>query len=124
METKNGNTIFNMREMKDLTNLSVKLAAPRSNGQDKLNVIISGNFRKGMNWIEMVDEMLGLNLKSAPYQPIFKGKVYESSRLFIVVSDLPVSDLKRGFRRDYTDIINLDRPSEAVRGVFKESQNE
>lgn len=124
METKNGNTIFNMREMKDLTNLSVKLAAPKSNGQDKLNVIISGNFRKGMNWIEMVDEMLGLNLKSAPYQPIFKGKVYESSRLFIVVSDLPVSDLKRGFRRDYTDIINLDRPSEAVRGVFKESQNE
>ena len=114
METKNGNTIFNMREMKDLTNLSVKLAAPRSNGQDKLNVIISGNFRKGMNWIEMVDEMLGLNLKSAPYQPIFKGKVYESSRLFIVVSDLPVSDLKRGFRRDYTDIINLDHPSEAV----------
>lgn len=114
METKNGNTIFNMREMKDLTNLSVKLAAPRSNGQDKLNVIISGNFRKGMNWIEMVDEMLGLNLKSTPYQLFFKGKVYESSRLFIVVSDLPVSDLKRGFRRDYTDIINLDRTSEAV----------
>ena len=114
METKNGNTIFNMREMKDLTNLSVKLAAPRTSEQDKLNVIISGNFRKGMNWLEMVSEMLGLNFKSASYQPIFKGKVYESSQLFIVVSDLLDSDLKRGFRRNYTDIINLDRPLEAV----------
>lgn len=114
METKNENTIFSEREMKELINLTVKLAALGSSEHDKLNVIISGNFRKGMNWLEMVGEMLGLKFKSAAYHPIFKGKVYENSRLFIVVSDLPDCDLKRGFRRDYTDIINLDRPSETV----------
>ena len=114
MEQKNNVTIFSEREMKELTKLAIELAAPRTSKQVEMNVIISGNFRKGMNWLEMVSEMLGLNLKSAPYQPIFKGKVYEGNRLFIVVSDLPDSDLKHGFRRNYTDIINLDRPSETV----------
>ena len=114
MEQKNNVTIFSEREMKELTKLAIELAAPRTSKQVEMNVIISGNFRKGMNWLEMVCKMLGLNLKGAAYQPIFKGKVYEGDRLFIVVSDLPDSDLKHGFRRNYTDIINLDRPSETV----------
>ena len=112
MEQKNNVTIFSEREMKELTKLAIELAAPKTS--EEMNVIISGNFRKGMNWLEMVSEMLGLKLKSAPYQPIFKGKVYEGNWLFIVVSDLPDSDLKHGFRRNYTHIINLDRPSETV----------
>ena len=88
METKIENTIFSEREMKELTKLAIKLAAPRSREQGKMNFIISGNFRKGMNWLEMVSEELGLNLKSAAYQPVFKGKVYESNRHFVVVSFL------------------------------------
>lgn len=114
MEAKNKNQIFSEREVKELTKLVVKLAASKTSDKDKLNVIISGNCRKGKNWLEMVAEMMGLKLKSTPYQPIYKGKVYEGSQLFIVISDLPESDLKRGFRRDYTDIINLDRPSKTV----------
>lgn len=113
MEQKN-NITFSEREMKELTKLAIELAAPRTSEQGEMNIIISGNFRKGKIWLEMVSEMLGLNLKSAAYQPIFKGKVYEGNRLFIVVSDLPDSDLKHGFRRNYTHIINLDRPTETV----------
>ena len=68
METKNGNTIFSEREMKELTKLAIKLAAPRTSEQDKLNVIISGNFRKGMNWLEMARSQFQECLLPAHFQ--------------------------------------------------------
>lgn len=114
MEQKN-EIIFNLRELTDLTRLAEILRQPRQNEWDERNVIISGNARKGIAWVEMVNSQLHLGLHSLPYQAYIKGKIFSGKWLTITASDLLESDIIYKFRRrEYTDIVRLDRRSSAV----------
>jgi hypothetical protein len=115
MEQKNSNSFaFSLRETEELTRLAVKLSEPRKNECYEMNVMLSGDVRKGMEWVKMIDQMLTLKLKGAPYQPLCASKVYECKWLKIVVSDLSETEIRCRFRMEYTDVVNLDRPSETV----------
>lgn len=114
MEQKN-EIIFNLRELTDLTRLAEILRQPRQNEWDERNVIISGNARKGMAWVEMVNSQLRLGLQGQPYQADIKGKIFNGKWLTITTSDLLESDIIYKFRRrEYTDIVRLDRRRAAV----------
>ncbi len=114
MEQKNA-IVFNLRELTDLTRLVEILRQPRKSEWDERNVIISGNGRKGMAWVEMINAQLRLGLRSLPYQTDIKGKIFTGKWLTIIASDLNESDIMFRFRRrDYTDVIRLDRPSSTV----------
>lgn len=116
MEQKN-EIIFNLRELTDLTRLAEILRLPRQNEWDERNVIISGNARKGMAWVEMVNSQLRLGLQSQPYQADIKGKIFSCKWLTITISDLSESDIIYKFRRrEYTDIVRLDRHTSTVEG--------
>ena len=114
MEQKNDIT-FSMRELTDLIRLAETLRQPRKSEWDERNVAICGNGRKGMAWVEMINDQLRLGLRSQPYQADIKGKIFMGKWLTIITSDLSKSDIRYKFRHwDYTDIVNLDRPSETV----------
>jgi hypothetical protein len=55
-----------------------------------------------------LDELLGLHLKSMPFSSLYSGKHYDGKGLFIIASDLPVAELKRGFPKLYSDVILLE----------------
>ena len=90
-----------------LTELAAKIHQRGNYPYPPINVILSGNTRKGMLWVKLMDEMMGLKLKSLPYKELYRGKHYEGKALFIIVSELPVAELKRGFPKLYTDVIEL-----------------
>ena len=97
----------------ELVNLMLKIHHRDKKEDTSINVIFSGDARTGMLCVKWMEKVLSLNLKSLPYTSLYKGKHYESSGLFIIASELPVSDLNRGFLKEYTDIIIFDQPTEA-----------
>ena len=96
----------------ELVNLMLKIHHRDKKEDTSINVIFSGDARTGMLCVKLMEKVLSLNLKSLPYNSLYKGKHYESSGLFIIASELPVSDLNRGFPKEYTDIIIFDQPTE------------
>ena len=103
-----------MSEAVQLTKLALKIK-PRGNyPYPPINVILSGNNRKGMLWVKLMDELMTLHLKSLPYSGLYSGKHYEGKGLFIIVSDLPVAELKRGFPKLYSDVILLEESPSGV----------
>ena len=84
--------------MKELVDLILKIHRRDKRDEDVINVIFSGDARMGMVCVNLMEKVLGLNLKSLPYNPLYKGKHYEAKGLFIIASDLPVADLNQGFR--------------------------
>lgn len=103
---------FSMAEAIQLTKLAVKIQQRGNHPYPPINVILRGNIRKGMLWVKLMDELMSLKLKSLPFSGLYSGKHYDGKGLFIIVSDLPVADLKRGFPKLYSDVILLeDTPS-------------
>lgn len=120
---------FSMNEAIQLTKLAVKIHqrgwracehhVVKSNTVSNypyppINVILSGNTRKGMLWVKLMDELMSLKLKSLPFSGLYSGKHYDGKGLFIIVSDLPVADLKRGFPKLYSDVILLENTPSGV----------
>ena len=99
---------FSMSEAVQLTKLAVKIKQRGNYPYPPINVILSGNTRKGMLWVKVMDELMNLKLKSLPFSGLYSGKHYDGKGLFIIVSDLPVADLKRGFPKLYSDVILLE----------------
>ena len=89
----------------------------------RYNVMFSGDIHEGMIWVSIIVKMLKLKLTDFPYSKLYSGKRYESSNIFIIVSDLSVPEIKRGFPKEYNDIIVFDRPSEAGEGERIEKQH-
>jgi hypothetical protein len=103
-----------MREAMQVAELAVKIRQRGSHPYPPINVIFSGDTRRGMYWVTLLDELLGLNLKSMPFSALYSGKHYEGKGLFIIASDLPVAELKRGFPKLYTDVILLEETPSGV----------
>ena len=99
---------FTMSEIVRLCKLAVKIQKRGNYPYPPINVILSGNTRKGMLWVKLMDELMPLKLKSLPFTNLYSGKHYEGKGLFIIVSDLPVDELKRGFPKLYSDVILLE----------------
>ena len=99
---------FSMSEAVRLCKLAVKIQKRGNYPYPPINVILSGNTRKGMLWVKLMDELMPLKLKSLPFTNLYSGKHYEGKGLFIIVSDLPVVELKRGFPKLYSDVILLE----------------
>lgn len=104
--------VLDMGKAEKLVNLMLKIQRRDKKDAHAINVLFSGNARQGMVCVNLMEKVLGLNLKSLPYNSLYKGKHYESSGLFIIASELPVADLNRGFPKEYTDIIIFDQPAE------------
>jgi len=105
---------FSMNEAIQLTKLAVKIQQRGNYPYPSINVILSGNTRKGMLWVKLMDELMPLKLKSLPFSGLYSGKHYDGKGLFIIVSDLPVADLKRGFPKLYSDVILLEKTPSGV----------
>lgn len=105
---------FSMKEAIQLSKLAVKIQKRGNYPYPPINVILSGNTRKGMLWVKLMDEMMTLKLKSLPFSNLYNGKHYDGKGLFIIVSELPVADLKRGFPKLYSDVILLDNTTSGV----------
>lgn len=98
------NTIETER-VERLVNLILKIHRREKRDTIAINVIFSGDAHTGIVCVGLMEKVLGLHLKSLPYNPLYRGKHYETKGLFIIASDLPVAELNRGFPREYTDII-------------------
>ena len=105
---------FSMSEVVRLSKLAVKIQKRGNYPYPPINVILSGNTRKGMLWVKLMDELMSLKLKSLPFTSLYSGKHYDGKGLFIIVSDLPVADLKRGFPKLYSDVILLESTPSGV----------
>ena len=105
---------FSMNEAIQLTKLAVKIHQRGNYPYPPINVILSGNTRKGMLWVKLMDELMSLKLKSLPFSGLYSGKHYDGKGLFIIVSDLPVADLMRGFPKLYSDVILLENTPSGV----------
>jgi len=105
---------FSMGEAVQLTKLAVKIQKRGNWPYPPINVILSGNIHKGMLWVKLMDELMSLKLKSLPFSGLYRGKHYDGKGLFIIVSDLPVADLKRGFPKLYSDVILLENNPSGV----------
>lgn len=103
-----------MSEAVQLTKLAVKIKQRGNYPYPPINVILSGNTRKGMLWVKLMDELMPLKLKSLPFSSLYSGKHYEGKGIFIIVSDLPVAELKRGFPKLYSDVILLEETPSGV----------
>ena len=101
-------------EAVQLTKLALKIKQRGNYPYPPINVILSGNTRKGMLWVKLMDELMSLKLKSLPFSGLYSGKHYDGKGLFIIVSDLPVSELKRGFPKLYSDVILLEETPSGV----------
>ena len=104
----------NMREAMQIADLAVKIHQRGSYPYPPINVILSGAPHRGMYWANLLDELLGLHLKSLPFSKLYSGKHYEGKGLFIIASDLPVAELKRGFPKLYSDVILLKETPSGV----------
>jgi hypothetical protein len=67
-----------------------------------------------MYWANLLNELLTLHLKSMPFSALYSGKHYEGKGIFIIASDLPVAELKRGFPKLYSDVILLEETPSGV----------
>ncbi|MCR5065591.1 MAG: hypothetical protein K6A67_07430 [Bacteroidales bacterium] len=105
---------FSMKEAVQLAKLAIKIKQSGNNPYPPISVILSGNTRKGMLWVKLMDELMTLKLKSLPFSALYSGKHYNGKGLFIIVSDLPVADLKRGFPKLYSDVILLEKTPSGV----------
>ena len=103
-----------MREAVQIADLAVRIKQRGNEPYPPINVILSGDPRRGMYWANLLDELLGLHLKSMPYSALYSGKHYEGKGLFIIASDLPVAELKRGFPKLYSDVILLENTPSGV----------
>ena len=105
---------ISMREALKIADLAVKIKQRGSYPYPPINVIFSGDPRRGMYWANLLDELLTLHLKSLPFSALYSGKHYEGKGLFILASDLPVAELKRGFPKLYSDVILLEETPSGV----------
>ncbi len=105
---------ISMREALQIADLAVKIKQRGNNPYPPINVILSGDTRRGMYWANLLDELLTLHLKSLPFSALYSGKHYEGKGLFIIASDLPVDELKRGFPKPYSDVILLEETPSGV----------
>lgn len=105
---------FSMSEAIQLSELAAKIWKRGKNPYPPINVILNGNTHKGVLWVKMMDELMGLKLKSISYRNLYRGKHYEGKGLFIIVSELPVAELKRGFPKLYSDVILLEKNPSGV----------
>lgn len=103
-----------MREAMRIAELAVKIQQRGNYPYPPINVILGGDVRRGKYWVNLLDELLGLKLKSLPFSELYSGKHYEGKGLFIIASDLPVAELKRGFPKLYTDVILLEETPSGV----------
>lgn len=103
-----------MREAVRIAELAVKIRQRGNYPYPPINVILNGDVHRGMYWVNMLDELLGLKLKSLPFSELYSGKHYEGKGLFFIASDLPVAELKRGFPKLYTDVILLEETPSGV----------
>lgn len=103
-----------MREAMRIAELAVKIRQRGNNPYPPINVILNGDVHRGKYWVNLLDELLGLKLKSLPFSELYSGKHYEGRGLFIIASDLPVAELKRGFPKLYTDVILLEETPSGV----------
>ena len=103
---------ISMSEAVKIADLAIKIKQRGNYPYPPINVILNGDPRRGMYWVNLLDEMLALHLKSLPFSALYSGKHYEGKGIFILASDLPVAELKRGFPKLYSDVILLeDTPS-------------
>ncbi len=105
---------ISMREALKIADLAVKIKQRGSQPDTPINVIFSGDPHRGMYWANLLNELLTLHLKSMPFSALYSGKHYEGKGLFIIVSDLPVAELKRGFPKLYSDVILLEETPSGV----------
>lgn len=105
---------ISMREAVQIAELAVKIKQRGNYPYPPINVILNGDTRRGMYWANLMDELLGLHLKSLPFSKLYSGKHYEGKGLFIIASDLPVAELKRGFPKLYSDVILLEETASGV----------
>lgn len=105
---------ISMRETMKIADLAVKIKQRGSYPYPPINVIFSGDARRGMYWANLLDELLVLHFKSLPFSKLYSGKHYEGKGLFIIASDLPVAELKRGFPKLYSDVILLEETPSGV----------
>ena len=105
---------FSMREAVQLTKLAVKIQKRGNYPYPPINVILSGDTHKGVLWVKLMDELMSLKLKSLPFSGLYSGKHYDGKGLFIIVSELPVPELKRGFPKLYSDVILLEETPPGV----------
>ena len=103
-----------MREALQIADLAIKIKQRGNHPYPPINLILSGDTRKGMYWANLLDELLALHLKSLPFSSLYSGKHYEGKGLFIIASDLPVAELKRGFPKLYSDVILLENTPSGV----------
>ena len=103
-----------MREAVQIADLAVKIKQRGSQPDTPINVIFSGDPHRGMFWANLLNELLTLHLKSLPFSALYSGKHYEGKGLFIIASDLPVAELKRGFPKLYSDVILLENTPSGV----------
>ena len=103
-----------MREALQIADLVVKIQQRGNYPYPPINVILSGDTHRGMYWANLIDELLGLHLKSLPFSSLYNGKHYEGKGLFIIASDMPVAELNRGFPKLYTDVILLKETPSGV----------
>ena len=115
---------ISMREAVQIAELAVKIRKRGNYPYPPINVILSGDTHRGVYWTNLLNELLGLKLKSLPFSNLYRGKHYEGKGLFIITSDLPVAELKRGFPKLYTDVIepkSVDNAAELhpyyIRGI-------
>ena len=107
------NTI-GIHEASQIADLAVKIHQRGNYPYPPINVILSGDIRRGIYWTNLLDELMGLKLKSLPYSALYSGKHYEGKGIFIIASDLPVAELKRGFPKLYSDVILLEETHSGV----------
>ena len=105
---------ISMREAVQIAELAVKIRKRGNYPYPPINVILSGDTHRGVYWANLLDELLGLHLKSLPFSNLYRGKHYEGKGLFIITSDLPVAELKRGFPKLYSDVILLEETPSGV----------
>ena len=105
---------ISMHEAVQIAELAVKIKQRGNYPYPPINVILNGDTRRGMYWANLLDELLGLHLKSLPFSKLYSGKHYEGKGLFIIASDLPVAELKRGFPKLYSDVILLKETPSGV----------
>ena len=105
---------ISMREALKIADLAVKTKQRGSQPDTPINVIFSGDPHRGMYWANLLNELLTLHLKSMPFSALYSGKHYEGKGIFIIASDLPVAELKRGFPKLYSDVILLENTPSRV----------
>lgn len=105
---------ISMQEAVQIADLAVKIKQRGNYPYPPINVILSGDTHRGIYWANLLDELLGLKLNSLPFSALYSGKHYEGKGLFIIASDLPVAELKRGFPKLYSDVILLEETPSGV----------